>query len=87
MSDYLKTMNEEHVNLFEIANELNSLSNSFYDTGNETMADTLDAISRDIAISANNINEAVGDELNRQVKKSQAEVCKTLNVILEMNND
>ena len=82
---YLGTMQAEITKLRQISDELSYLANSFQNTGNLNMHETLNNISIDIADSENKIDKAVGGEIDRQFKQVQQSSANMINACLSVS--
>jgi len=65
MDDYLKTMRIETDLIINIALELKSVGSAFYVVGNRETGELLVNMSNDLMNSQENINKAVGAEINK----------------------
>jgi hypothetical protein len=88
MSDkkYLNVISDETAHIRAIANELMNLSDSFADTGNIKMSDKLGFMSSDLIKIQEEINNAVGRDINDQFKVSQQATANMINAALAVGS-
>ena len=86
MSDYLDIINDNTKKIINISYDLQSLANSFFETGNATMYKILIGYTQDLMKIQKSIDDAISQNINNQYNKSTECVANTIKACLNVVN-
>ena len=86
MKDWLEQVCDDRKSLRDLAYEIEPLRSAFYLTGNDKIGDDLSAVIDEIRRAEKSIGDAIADNINEQVKKSQESIGETIKAILSIRD-
>ena len=85
MSEYLNVMSEKTADIRDASYELQSLASAFYATGNTVMGETMGMLAKSLMNAQEEINGAVGKEINDRLHASQQSAANTVAACLAVS--
>jgi len=84
MSEYLDVMSERTADIRDASYELQRFARAFYATGNTVMGESLGMLAETLMDAQDEINKAVGKEINDRLHDSQQSAYNTVAACLAM---